>query len=163
VFPPEIDPQPGRTYFTRINFWQEEGESSGTNYMRGILVPINTKAELVSIDKKYFTLRIEGGPLVKIRNEPDYTTVNTRKLAGRYLADEATKIELYGEDTASQIRNGNLRLGMTKDQVLLTRGYPPFHETASLEADRWVFWSSRFVKRTLVFENGILTVGRGLY
>ena len=80
----------------------------------------------------------------------------------RYLANQETRIDLYGEATARQILGGILRIGMTKDQVLLTRGYPPFHETPGLESDRWVYWSSRFVKLTLVFDNGRLQLGRGL-
>ena len=38
------------------------------------------------------------------------------------------------------------------------------YETPSITNDngRWVYWSSRFVKITYVFRNGILEDGRGL-
>ena len=61
------------------------------------------------------------------------------------------------------VRNGDMRKGMTKELVLLARGHPPAHETPSIEGDRWVYWSSRFVKLTIVFVNGRLSEGRGLY
>jgi hypothetical protein len=51
---------------------------------------------------------------------------------------------------------------MTKEQVLMARGYPPAHETPSLDLDTWKYWSSRFVTQTIAFERGILAAGRGI-
>jgi hypothetical protein len=51
---------------------------------------------------------------------------------------------------------------MTKEQVLMTRGYPPRHRTPSLEGNRWVYWSSRVVQLTVVFDGDVLIEGRGL-
>ena len=163
VMPPEISPQVGNTYYTRINFWHEKGKSSGTNYSRGVLVPINTRVKLVNRRRGTFTVELPGGEEVRIENVEKFTGLSNAEFPSRYLADAETKIDLYGEDLARQIRTGVMRLGMTKDHVLLTRGHPPVHETPSLESDQWVYWSSRFVKLTLVFENGILAQGRGLY
>jgi hypothetical protein len=162
VMPPPIQPQAGSTYFTRVNFWYERGQSSATNYTRGYLVPVNTEVTLVAVGKDAFTLRTADGESVKIVNVPGYTRASITELLTRYLADRQTRIDLYGEAVAAQIRTGTPRIGMTKDQVLLTRGYPPFHETPGLDADRWVYWSSRFVKQTLAFHNGRLEEGRGL-
>jgi hypothetical protein len=64
--------------------------------------------------------------------------------------------------TADAIKNGVLKLGMTKEQVLMARGYPPGHKTPSVEADAWTYWSSRFINATLVFNQGVLVYGRGL-
>lgn len=45
----------------------------------------------------------------------------------------------------------------------MTRGCPPAHETSSTEADRWVYWGSRFIKEvTILFTDGRLTEGRGI-
>jgi len=44
----------------------------------------------------------------------------------------------------------------------MTRGYPPRHKTPSLDGDTWVYWSSRFVHRTLVFQDGLLARGRSI-
>ena len=63
--------------------------------------------------------------------------------------------------TSEQV--AQLRKGMTREIAIMARGYPPAHETSSLESDRWVYWSSRFVKLTVVFSNGRLSDGRGLY
>jgi hypothetical protein len=44
----------------------------------------------------------------------------------------------------------------------MARGYPRAHETPSIEGDRWVYWSSRFVKQTSIFTDRRLSEGRGL-
>ena len=44
--------------------------------------------------------------------------------------------------------------GMTKEEVILARGHPPFHKTRSLELDKWKFWYMRLTKGAVHFENG---------
>ncbi len=33
-------------------------------------------------------------------------------------------------------------------------GYPPPHETPSLDADRWVYWTNRFNRMAVLFWDG---------
>lgn len=163
VLPPQVDLVPGQEYFTRYSFKFERGERLATNYWRGGFVPINTRVTYIGATGKNFTIRIaDSGAVVKIENVPKYTQRDVAQLARELLSATPTPIEKYGEETARQIRSGELRLGMTKTQVLLTRGYPPSHETSSLDADAWKYWSSRFIVQTLVFDHGILVEGRGL-
>ena len=72
------------------------------------------------------------------------------------------QVEKLSPEIAGSIRSGQPLRGMTKEQVLMARGYPPGHETPSLDGDRWTYWSSRLVKHTLVFTDGRLSEGRGL-
>jgi hypothetical protein len=44
----------------------------------------------------------------------------------------------------------------------MARGYPPAHETPSLDGDRWIYWSSRFANHPITFVNGRLAGGRGV-
>ena len=76
-----------------------------------------------------------------------------------------TLVELGAVDSARYnafLRTGTLRLGMTKTQVLLTRGYPPGHETSSLDLPVWKYWSSRFIIHSLAFDGDILSKARGV-
>lgn len=159
--PPIGDVEVGGEYYTRFTFYYERGTYKSTNYRRGTPVPINTPARLVSVGSKEFVINVRGEN-IKVENIPEYTGVSTPEFAAKMLSPEPTPIDGYGKRMASDIRSGTLRLGMTKEQAILTRGYPPIHETPSLEGDRWVYWSSRFVKQTIVFYDGILSEGRGI-
>src|SRR5512138_3873224 len=67
------------------------------------------------------------------------------------------------EEMGEAIRAGTPRLGMTKTQVLLTRGYPPTHETPSLSGPRWKYWQNRFGTRMLVFDGDVVVEGSEVY
>lgn len=165
IAPPMIDPVAGKDYFLRSTMHFEDGKYKGTNYARGVLVPINTPVKIETIKGNVITLRrTDTGEILKIENVDKYTRKNVNELARTLFADLKTPIDELPAELAASIRNGDMRKGMTKEQVLMARGYPPAHETISTDSDRWVFWSSRFVKQTIVFNtDGRLIEGRGIY
>lgn len=154
----------GKDYFTRYTFREEKNEHKTTNYGRGSVVPINTPVKLVSMSgSKLILIRLDNSQEIKVENEDKHTKKSINEIAALLLSTEKTPIEKLPDEVASAIVNGEMRKGMTKELVLLARGYPPAHETPSIDSNRWVYWSSRFVKQTVVFVNGRLTEGRGLY
>jgi hypothetical protein len=164
IAPAKTEAAIGKDYFTRYSFHEEKNEHSTTNYSRGGLVPINTPVKLISMSGNKLTLkRLDTGQEIKVENEPKYTKRSIAEIANLMLSEEKTPLEKLPDEVATAIRNGDLRKGMTKELAIMARGYPPAHETASLESDRWVYWSSRFVKLTVVFTNGRVSDGRGLY
>ncbi|PTY01252.1 hypothetical protein [Opitutus sp. ER46] len=154
-------PVAGQDYYLRHCIWYEDGESSGTNYARGTLVAINTKVKLLSLDGKNIVLQADG-MTVKVKNVPDYTKKDTAALAQRLLGAEPVSFDGFDEATVAAIKAGKMKRGMTKEQVLMARGYPPAHKTPTLQSDRWMYWPSRFVIQTIVFADGVLTAGRGV-
>lgn len=165
VIAPEADnPQVGERYFTRVSFFYERGKHLATNYGRGVVVPANTEVELISFDDEHFEIRIvDTSATVKMVNVPEYTGETVKSLASRYLSRKRAPLDKLPKDAEVAVETGQLRLGMTRELALLARGYPPVHETPSLEMDRWVYWSSRFVKHTIVFQDDRIVEGRGLY
>lgn len=162
--PPMVQPAVGRDYFTRFTFRTEKGRHVTTNYARGDIVPINTPVKLVSMaGSKLVLKRTDNGQEIKVENEQKYSKKSIQEIAGVMLAEQKTPIEQVPEPFLSAIRNGEMRKGMTKELVLMARGYPPAHETPSTDLDRWIYWSSRFVKQTIVFSDGRLSEGRGLF
>jgi len=162
IAPPFISPQPGNEYYTRYTFYYEREAFKSTNYRRGIMVPINTKAKLISLGSEEFLLEVKG-QVIKVKNIQKYSGCSSEEFASKMLSSVPTNIDALGKRSAADIKSGTLRLGMNKEQAIMARGYPPVHETPSIEMDRWVYWSSRFVKRTIVFYDGILSEGRGLH
>lgn len=161
ILPSPVQISVGGEYFVRYNFFHERNKHFTTNYTRGFMVPINTKVKVLSIGDDEMNILVNGQE-VKVENVEKYTQRSIQEIASEMLGTSPVPIEKLGNFATRHISNGQLRLGMTKEQVLMTRGYPPRHETYSTESDRWVYWSSRFVKLTLVFENNRLIQGRGL-
>lgn len=165
IAPPVVDPVAGKEYFLRSTLFFEDGKHVATNYSRGVPVPINTAVRVDSISGKTIALhRVDTGESLKVENVDKYTRKGIVELARTLLSDVKTPIEQLPPEAATAIQHGELRKGMTKEIVLMTRGYPPAHETPSLDSNRWVYWTSRFVKLTIVFDDrGRLSEGRGLY
>ncbi len=162
--PKAIEPKPGNEYYTRFSFRYERGKHITTNYGRGMVLPINTRVKLVSIGGDDMVLEVvDSGTRITIENVEDYSGQDIKGIASRMLSEKETPIEKFDDSIESAIRAGELRLGMTKQQAILARGYPPAHATASTEADVWKYWSSRFVTQTIVFRDGVLAEGRGLF
>lgn len=162
VLPKMIEPQVGQSYYTRYNFKYEKGKHLATNYWRGEFVPFNTKVTLESMDKKKLVLDMDGVK-INIVNVKKFTQRDIKEIASELLSPKKISLKGTSSDLAGDMQSGVMRLGMTKDQVLITRGYPPRHKTPSTKANTWVYWSSRFVQRSVVFEKGKLARGRGLY
>jgi len=163
IAPPMIEPEVGKEYFTRFTLREEKNKHNNTNYARGNLVPINTKVRLVEFKKNEIVLqRLDTDTELRIDNEDKYTKKTAEEFAKLLLASQETRIERLPSEIATAIKSGEMRKGMTKEQVLMARGYPPAHETPSTDGDRWVYWSSRYVKQTIVFQGGKLAEGRGI-
>ncbi|MDP0499205.1 MAG: hypothetical protein Q7P63_03810 [Verrucomicrobiota bacterium JB022] len=157
--PPQITPKIGETYYTRFTFKYEGDEFPTTNYWRGALVPINTKVQLLEIDDDSFDLLIEEtGMTVEVENVEKYSKRSVLQYAQLMLADRPTSLSQFPEEIQQAIQMGDPRPGMTKEQVIYARGYPPAHQTPSLKSPEWMYWYSRFNKRAFHFNaNGILS------
>lgn len=155
-------PEVGKTYYTQHNIWVEKERHVTTNYSRGELIPLNTKVTLESLGGKKLVLDVDGRRIT-VLNVRKHTQRDTSVIADQLLAPRKVSLKGMSKERRSDIENGIMRLGMSKEQVIMTRGYPPRHKTPTTKANRWVYWTSKFVQLTIVFENGKLTRGRGLY
>lgn len=162
----EAAPVVGETYFMRHCIRYEAGKNwETTNYWTdtSILVPINSKVTLTSLGSKTMQIKVEKtGQAVTIENIQKYSQKDMATIAKAMLTRQEVPISNFDEKIQKNIRNGMLILGMTKEQVVMTRGFPPQHKTPSLEVDTWTFWNNRFVTHALVFQDGVLARARGL-
>jgi len=152
----------GQTYYLRHNLMFEKDTWPATNYWRGTLLPINTKVTVAALGSKSMLIKWDGGSLTIENN--NYTKVTMAELAKRMLAPNPVPIEKFGDEMARNILGGTLVKGMTREQVIMTRGFPPGHKTPSVASDngRWTYWSSTFVTETLVISGGKLVEGRNV-
>lgn len=54
--------------------------------------------------------------------------------------DPRLRIAGWPEPVRRAVGAGKVAIGMTKEQVIVSLGYPPAHETPSLYADQWKYW-----------------------
>jgi hypothetical protein len=158
-----------RVYYTTVNFWHEFRRHLSTNYQHGVLVPVNSRAKLSPVMRQQgarkhrseiaeLTVRLlDSETTIRITNVTRHSKVLLNDIVYRMFSPEPVDLSVFDEEMQSLIRAGTLKEGMTKFQVLLTRGYPPRHQTPTLESDTWIYWSSRFSPQTLVFSTGRLT------
>ena len=157
-------PAVGKEYYARHCFMYEKSRHVTTNYWRGSLVPINAKikVEILTADKLLLRV-VETGESIEVENIASYTKCDMQTIARRMLSGEPTNLGRLDEDMANAIKSGTMRKGMTKEQVLMARGFPPAHKTPSLAGDRWQYWTSRYATQMIVFVDGKLIDGRGIY
>ena len=152
----------GQTYYLRHNLMFEKSTWEATNYWRGTLLPINTKVTVTAIDYHTVSFKWDGGKLMVVNSE--HTMRRMETIAKHLLSPNPVPIEKFGEHMAQRIASGTLTKGMTREQVIMTRGWPPGHKTPDITSDngRWMYWSSRFGYVTLVITDGLLKEGRSV-
>ena len=76
--------------------------------------------------------------------------------AERYIVatDPKVKMASYPEKVREAIKTARLRPGMTREQVIMSVGYPVSSENPSLDAKVWRFWLSSFSEFQVVFDDG---------
>jgi hypothetical protein len=71
--------------------------------------------------------------------------------------DPRKTLEGVPREVVDAVTEGRLIPGLTKEQALMARGYPPLHRTAGIESDEWVYYDSRSLVNVVRFENGKIT------
>ncbi len=158
------EPDASGKLYTSYNLWYENPEKmSCINYHRGAMIPAGTEVSSVTIGKRVFKQAIT---FTTAKDKVTYwiyfgkkfhpgVTIGTFKdrLFTEKSFDKLT--EGLTEEEIAYVKRGELSTGMGKQAVLIARGYPPEHKTASIESNRWLYWESRFSKVAVQFdENG---------
>ena len=71
--------------------------------------------------------------------------------------DPTPRLKSLDPSIAAAVRESRITPGMAKADVLLARGYPPFHHTAGVEADRWTYYESPILVDVVDFVDGRVT------
>jgi hypothetical protein len=141
-----------RDLYLCCNFWVSRRHTvSDANYStyyverEGAMLPAGTRVRVVDDETNELTLQFESLP-------GDFSFAfqfgRARMAAGQYfrliLLDEnpRTAMSSWPPDVVAAIDEARVQPGMTKEQTLMARGYPPFHHTPGIEADEWMYYDS---------------------
>ena len=150
--------QSGKAMYTQVGMWYEQNRKGlnqviGTNYNVGIFIPANTKVTMLRTVRNGVVVDVKGVE-VQVLNVSKYTGLGDGAFVDRTLGATPVDLGRFSKSEREAIKKGTIVKGMSKDAVVLSRGYPPSHATPSLETDRWRYWKNRWATMYVNFQNG---------
>lgn len=143
-----------RTLYTCCNMHHESTDISDANYYVGAMIPLGTPVRLVSALRGGVAIEADGR---KLNLYHSYGTAQEsfQQYLDKILVSEDPKVKLaaYPQAVQAAIKDGRVEVGMTREQVLLSLGYPPTHRTPSTMANDWTYWYNRFVTYRVQFDD----------
>jgi hypothetical protein len=148
--------------YTLVNLHPDERHARlyAVNYQQSGLIPLCTEVEMLELTRKRLAFRV-------VKTNKRYYYFNHRAAAepfDRHLARffgsdcDSSKVRGLSELDQDGIRKGTASAGMSKQGVIYALGYPPRHVTPDLDVPHWTYWTNRFDRMTVTFdEAGIVT------
>ena len=134
----------GRTYYTTANIWYTDANAiPSTNYPMGGRIPFGTKAKIEKVTRGRIVFRLDDGlPFTIVRR---HGRISMREHFERYFSASDPKAPggMFDDFTYAEKRNielGNVELGMSREALLASYGYPPSHATPDLRRGYWRYW-----------------------
>jgi hypothetical protein len=129
--------------YTCCNFHYSNDWINDGNYAELPMIPAGTPIKLKSIDRYIAYVEIDGK---KFRLGLDYgrTLETTEQWANKLIVKDDPKARLatYSPAVRKAIQSGQLMHGMTKEQVIMSVGYPMTNENPRLDVPFWRYWRS---------------------
>ena len=147
--------QIGASYYSQVTLQYEKGRHITTNYRRGVLLPINSKVRLLEINKKTILLQVEqSNHELLIKNALKHTGNDTIQAFNKLFGKNKVDLSGFSKMERENIKFGKVAKGMSKKAVIVAIGYPPQIQTPSLDVNQWTYWSSRWDRFIVHFDNG---------
>lgn len=145
--------------YTQVNMWEYKKVINAVNYSVENKIPVNTKIKIFKIKGESIKFKCVDNPDVayELVNVRKYTKIGTEELVKRYFGPKPIDLSVFTEKEQDFIENfeGFFKAGISKEAVLVGRGYPPGHRTESTDLDTWVYWRNKWKYRGLEFEDGL--------
>lgn len=145
----EADVKSKSPMYTQVSMWTEKGHIIATNYKKGVFIPVNSKVIISEVSSNAIVMIFNDQEIV-IKNIEGYTKVNISQLLARSFSKTKVDLSKFTKTEQDNIKKGMVKIGMSKEAVVVARGYPPAHRTISLKENSWRYWTNRF--NTNVYE-----------
>ena len=146
--------RPGVVTLTDLHPDEIDNRLYAVNYQRMGLVPVCSQVTLLELTTKRLRFRVEA-------TGQTYEYLY-HKAASEPFQDHLARYFGYECPPALQSLNaldkrgvalGKALDGMSKPGVVFAMGYPPPHVNPSLSSNRWIYWTGRFAKVAVVFDD----------
>lgn len=115
-------------------------------------VPVGMPVRVTSFSKHRMKIVVENKAQVFVN---DYSrSLAMPDLAKRYIvADDPTlKLKTFSKSVQNAIAAGHLLRGMTREQTLMSLGYPVSSDVPNLNSDAWTYWLTDHVQYRVKFD-----------
>lgn len=147
-------PEPAQGYLC-CNMRTDGSWISDINYAEDgkTIIPAGTPVKVTGYGRHRVHVEIRGE---KQRLGNDYSRdLDLTTFAKRYVvaSDPTVNLKDYPPRIRRAIERSKLMPGMTREQVLMSVGYPVSSENPKLEAKTWRFWLSSFAEFQVLFDD----------
>lgn len=149
------DAAPAISGYTCCNLRHEGGGDwiSELSYVGWKMIPLGTPASVVSYGRYRAHIDLGGKPM---RLGQDYTrdALTLEQYVRRVIVSEDPKIKLatYPKQIQDAIKLSKVMNGMTKEQVIMSVGYPLTQENPDMNAPLWRMWIDSFSEYQLMWD-----------
>lgn len=134
-----------RSGFACCNLHYEGDWISDSNLAQLAFIPAGTRINVKKIDGYRAYVEVDGKPMRlghDYGREQETTEQWVNKLV--LVEDPRLKIAKYPPAIRKAIEAGKLMKGMTKEQVIISVGYPQTNENPKLDGPYWRYWWSSY-------------------
>ena len=144
----------GKTLYTQVNMHSfKDHYVIWVNYGIHKLIPVNTAVEVIYISPRGVSFMIKGsGQKLTLKNKKRHSGLDGSAWAAKHLGEDRVDLSQFTKAEHEAIMAAELKRGMSREAVIIARGYPPAHKTPSLESATWKYWQTNR-SRTHVFFN----------
>ena len=134
-----------RSGFACCNLRYSGDQLSEANYAQLPFIPLGTPVLIRALDGGQAIVEIDGRQL-SLRLD----TAQTKESAAQWLDkavladDPRRKLESFPAGVRAAIQSGRLVKGMTREQVIMSVGYPQVDDKKGLDAPSWRYWWTSF-------------------
>src|SRR5581483_10330235 len=143
----------GDKLYTKFSLFYEKNVHRTTNYRVGSFVPINTEVTFVKADKNEIDVTLPDGTDLRIVNVEKYSGEKIPGIFNRTFGKTPVDLSRFNKKEISSIQAGEVEVGMRKDAVIASLGYPPKHQTPTLSGNQWRYWRNVFATFVVHFED----------
>lgn len=143
-----------RTLYTCCNIFHESDQINDANYHVGQMVPLGSSAQVQDAARKGVTF-LAGGTKLTLTQAYGQNEESFQQYIDKILVplDPKAKLMSFPKDVQDAINDSRVEVGMSKEQVLMSIGYPPTHRTPSTTSNTWTYWWNRWVTYTVQFDD----------
>lgn len=129
--------------YTCCNLHYDDNWIGDANYTALPFVPAGSRVRFVDWGRYRANVLIEGRKM-SIGIDFARQQMTREQFAQKVIVDEspAARIASYPAEIQAAIRSGKIVPGMTREQVIVSLGYPRPDVTPSLDAMEWTYWAS---------------------